>query len=93
MASKILSPGDDFAEEIRNALEGSREVWLLMSPKSINSEWVISEWGAAWVLQRRIVPILHRCAPESLPDRLKKLHYIDMHRHMELVEQMFKKNS
>jgi hypothetical protein len=91
MAPKILSPGDEFAEEIRASLEGAREVWLLMSPNSIGSEWVISEWGAAWVLKKRIVPILHRCAPDSLPERLRRLQCIDMHRYMQLVEQTFRK--
>lgn len=85
MAPKILAPGDDFAEKIRSALEGARELWLLVSPNSVHSEWVISEWGAAWVLKRTIVPILHRCAPDALPDRLRRLHCIDLHRCEELV--------
>jgi TIR domain len=50
MAPKVLAPGDDFAEEICAALERSRELWLLASPASAKSEWVIPEWGAAWVL-------------------------------------------
>jgi len=43
MAPKVLKPGDDFAEEIRLALHGSHELWLLVSPSSAKSEWVISE--------------------------------------------------
>ena len=86
MAPKILKPGDDFAEEIRLALHGSRELWLLVSPSSAKSEWAISEWGAAWALGKRIVPILHRCAPDSLPSRLAKLHCIDLHRCEELIQ-------
>lgn len=85
MAPKVLRPGDDFAEEIRMALLGSRELWLLVSPSSSSSEWVISEWGAAWALGKRIIPILHRCAPDTLPARLQKLHCIDLHRIDELV--------
>jgi hypothetical protein len=86
MAPKILKPGDDFAEEIRMALLGSRELWLLVSPSASSSEWVISEWGAAWALGKRIIPILHRCAPESLPARLQKLQCIDLHRVDELMK-------
>jgi len=85
MAPKVLRPGDDFAEEIRMALLGSRELWLLVSPSSSSSEWVISEWGAAWALGKRIIPILHRCAPDALPARLQKLQCIDLHRIDELV--------
>lgn len=85
MAQKALMPGDDFAEKIRLALLGSREIWLLVSPSSSKSEWVISEWGAGWALAKRIVPILLRCSPESLPPRLGKLQVIDLHRCDELI--------
>lgn len=91
MAPKVLKPGDDFAEEIRMALVGSRELWLLVSPSTSSSEWVISEWGAAWALGKHIVPILHRCAPESLPARLQKRQCIDLHRIDELITS-FKKS-
>lgn len=86
MAPKILKPGDDFAEEIKNSLIGAKELWLLVSPTSIKSEWVISEWGAAWVLSKKIIPILHRCPPENLPDRLRRLHCIDLHKCDELID-------
>jgi hypothetical protein len=88
MAPKVLKPGDDFAEEIRMALLGSRELWLLVSPSSSSSEWVISEWGAAWALGKRIVPILHRCGPESLPARIQKLQCIDLYRSDELIRSL-----
>ena len=85
LAPKELNPGDDFAEEIRLALHGSRELWLLVSPSSSKSEWVISEWGAAWALGKRIVPILHRCGPDALPVRLAKLQCVDLHRVNEAI--------
>lgn len=89
MAPKLVSPGDDFAEEIRSALEGSQELWLLVSPNSIKSEWVISEWGAAWALRKRIVPILYRCSPDALPPRLKKFQCIDFHNVPEFINKKF----
>lgn len=88
-AEKCLSPGDNFAEKIRQALNGSRELWLIISPESIKSEWVISEWGAAWALDKKIVPILYRCAPESLPDRLRQLQCIDYHKCPDLIKSTF----
>lgn len=88
MAPKIIRPGDDFAEKIRLALHGSRELWLLVSPESSKSEWVISEWGAAWALAKRIVPILHRCSHDALPQRLARLHCTDLYRVGELVAQL-----
>lgn len=79
MAEKAIQPGDDFAEEIRLALVGSREVWVLVSPSSAASEWVMTEWGAAWALGKKIIPILHRCAPEDLPGRLARLQCADLY--------------
>ena len=79
LSAKTLEPGDDFADVIRNALRASRELWMLVTPDSLKSEWVMTEWGAAWVLGKRIVPILFRCSPAQLPDRLKCLQCVDLH--------------
>ena len=89
LARKNLRPGEDFAEEIRQALISSRELWLLVSPSSKGSDWVISEWGAAWALGKKIVPILHRCGPRDLPDRLSKVQSIDFYKHPKLVADLF----
>jgi hypothetical protein len=51
---------------------------------------VLTEWGAAWVLQKNIIPILHRCSPAELPERLKKLQSIDFYEHPRLVKARFK---
>jgi hypothetical protein len=85
LSAKTLRPGDDFADEIRRHLVGSGQVWLLVSPNSLKSEWVLTEWGAAWVLGKKIVPILYRCRPDELPDRLRRLHSIDFDRYTDLV--------
>jgi len=86
LAEKSIEPGLDFAEEIRRSLKGSREVWLLVSPSSIRSEWVTTEWGAAWALEKKIVPILLRCDVNSLPERLRRLQCVDFHRYNDLIE-------
>lgn len=89
MAPKSLQPGDDFAEKIRKSLLGSSELWVIVSPNSLNSEWVTTEWGAAWVLRKRIVPILHRCDILQLPERLRKLHCIDVESIDDLIRDKF----
>lgn len=86
LAKKNLAAGEDFAERIREALRAAREVWLLLSPASLKSEWVFTEWGAAWVLEKTIVPILHRCSPNDLPARLARLQCIDLYQISELVK-------
>ena len=89
LSAKTLEPGDDFADVIRNALRASRELWMLVTPESLRSEWVMTEWGAAWALGTRIVPILLRCSPAQLPDRLKRLQCLDLHDIDRYVAQRF----
>jgi hypothetical protein len=86
LAEKSIKPGLDFEEEIRKALKGSREVWLLVSPSSLKSEWVTTEWGAAWALEKKIVPILFRCDVGDLPDRLKRIHCVDFYCYNDLIK-------
>lgn len=80
LSEKSLRPGDNFNEEIRSALEHAHEVWILVSPGSIQSTWVQREVAAAWALKKRIVPILLRCAPDDLPEILAASQAIDFHR-------------
>lgn len=86
LAEKNIHPGHDFEDAIRKALKASREVWLLVSPQSMKSEWVTTEWGAAWALEKKIIPILFRCDNNSLPDRLKRINSIDFHLYDELIQ-------
>jgi tetratricopeptide (TPR) repeat protein len=84
-----IKPGDDFAEKIRIALKAFPRLWLLVTPESVESKWVTSEWGAAWVLQKEIVPILLRCSPDQLPEQLKNYQSIDYHNCRELIKDTF----
>jgi hypothetical protein len=79
MFEKNLRSGDVWDETIREALLGSHEMAVLISPSSLKSEWVATEWGIAWALQKRITPILFRCDLAQLPDRLKRYEARDLH--------------
>jgi len=79
MAKKEVVGGDEFSDKIRDALKNSKELCLLFTPNSKRSEWVKTEWGAAWVLGRRIVPILLRTEINDLPDRLQPKYALDFH--------------
>jgi hydroxymethylpyrimidine pyrophosphatase-like HAD family hydrolase len=71
LAPNELKGGDPFKEKIRAALREAKEIFVLLTPSSLKSEWVITEWGAAWVLEKHIVPILYRCDIKSIPARLR----------------------
>ena len=76
-ADRELEGGVPFTEEIRKALHESRETWLLATPSSITSVWVATEWGTAWALGRKIVPVLLGLAQSDLPDRLRLLQAVE----------------
>jgi len=59
------------------------------SPSSLKSGWATTEWGAAWVLEKKIIPILHQCSVDELPERLKRLHCIDLYRIKEHIDDKF----
>ncbi|MCP4359039.1 MAG: toll/interleukin-1 receptor domain-containing protein, partial [Chloroflexi bacterium] len=78
LASKEIKSGEVFSESIRQALIEASELCFLFSPNSKNSEWVITEWGAAWALEKDIVPIFYRTGPADLPERLRGLQGRDI---------------
>lgn len=68
MAEKTIETGVQFTNEIKEALLKSRELCFLFTPESKKSMWILAELGAAWVLDRRIVPITHRLDIGDLAD-------------------------
>jgi hypothetical protein len=79
MATKEIPSGTAFSEEIRKNLVDSMEMCILVTPSIKKSEWVTTEWGAAWALGRTIVPILLKTSVDDLPDRLKDIEYRHFH--------------
>jgi tetratricopeptide (TPR) repeat protein len=88
-SKRDITPGANFAERIREELQSARELWLLVTPNSLNRGWVLTEWGAAWALGMKIVPILLRVAPEQLPELLRSLQCVDYHEFQNLVMNTF----
>ncbi len=82
---KAIQPGVVWDEVIRQGLLNSRELAVHATPQSLESEWVKTEWGAAWVLGRMITPIILRLDPRDLPERLKQPQWIDYHRFEEFL--------
>jgi hydroxymethylpyrimidine pyrophosphatase-like HAD family hydrolase len=85
-APKGIAPGEPWADRIRSAFLEAKEVWVIASPHSLGSEWVTTEWGAAWMLMKPIVPILHQCAVGDLPDRLRDSQVGEIYKIDEIVD-------
>jgi len=88
LAEDALHTGDIFSEEIKKAILESRELCILYTSHCKKSEWIVTEWGAFWVLDKRITPVLLRIEISKLPDRLRQLHCIDYHKDEEYARQV-----
>lgn len=68
-----INGGDDIPEEIRTQIKQSRELVVLLTPKSVDRAWVLLEVGAAWGWRGdyRIVPVLYHVTVDAIPDIIK----------------------
>jgi hypothetical protein len=64
-----ITGGDDIPDSLRREIRRSKEVLVLLTPKSVSRPWVLVEVGAAWGMgkRRRIVPILYHVDPTEIP--------------------------
>lgn len=90
---KDIEYGAEFGEEIRYNLLRSREICVLITPEALRSEWITTEWGAAWALKKPITPILLRCSESQLPDRLRRYQYVDFHKIDNYLDQVVKRKN
>lgn len=88
LAERSIEAGQPWEDAVKEALKGCRNFWLLVTPDSLRSEWVITEWASAWALEKHMVPILFRCRPEELPLRLRAYQCVDFHRVGEAIESL-----
>ena len=71
-----LEGGSRWRVEIQNAIRKSEYVIVVLSPDSVESEWVEREYLFSSNLKRKILPILYR--PCELPLNFLDLNYIDV---------------
>jgi predicted nucleotide-binding protein len=68
-----INGGDDIPEEIRKQIKQSREIVVLLTPDSVNRQWVTLEVGAAWGWSKRmrITVIMCHVSVDPIPDMIK----------------------
>ncbi len=72
LAEKSIALGAEWDAELRNALLQAKRVLVLVTPNSKASPWVAAEVGAAWVLQKPVIPALQSVTPSQLDGPIKK---------------------
>jgi hypothetical protein len=70
-----LKGGDDWVRFIPSAIEASQYFVVLLSPNSIQSEWVSKEYSYALRLRKRVVPAMIK--PCDVPFALNTINYVD----------------
>ncbi|MEG5018804.1 MULTISPECIES: TIR domain-containing protein [unclassified Microcoleus] len=74
-----IQTGEDFQRAIDRGIEQTDNLIYLVSPDSVESEFVRKELDYAVSLHKRLIPILVReTPPESIPKALQGVQYIDL---------------
>lgn len=71
MAEKDIKVSQKWETQIVDALRTADQILILITPRSVSSKWVMLESGAAWVLKKKLVPVLMFCKPDELPEPIK----------------------
>lgn len=74
-----LRAGAHTASQLRKEIEQTEFVLGIITPRSIESKYVLLELGAAWGLGKRTFPLVARGVKASrIPGPLGELHWIDL---------------
>lgn len=73
LAEIALAAGRLWADQLHRALLSSRAAVILLTPRSVHSEWVQVEAGAMWALRRPVLPTLAGLAPADVPASVRAL--------------------
>jgi hypothetical protein len=72
MADRSILAASEWEPALRSAIWSSKKVLLLLTPRSKKSLWVAAEAGAAWILQKEVVPVLMFVEPSELFEPIRK---------------------
>ena len=74
-----MSAGENWQSKIKKELSKSDYFLVILSPASINSKWVQFELGAAWGLNKFIIPVVtNEEVVNRIPLELSHLKVIDI---------------
>ena len=70
-----LTAGQDWGDEIDQAIRESLALVVVMTPEAKASDYITYEWSFAFGVGVKVVPVLLK--PTKLHPRLERLHYLD----------------
>ncbi|MDZ7362028.1 MAG: toll/interleukin-1 receptor domain-containing protein [candidate division KSB1 bacterium] len=76
---RALSAGEDWKSKLKAELAQCDIFVVLLSPNSVQSAWVLQELGAAWMLEKPILPVVtHPQVLNKIPVELSNVHLIEV---------------
>ncbi len=84
LAEKDIRPGDQWEPRIRDALIASERILVLITPNSKDSKWVNAEAGAAWALDKPLIPALMFVKPDEVIELISKHQACPVHNQTEI---------
>lgn len=73
MAEKDIPVSSQWKHTIRDALRSSTRVMILLTPNSVGRPWVLLETGAAWALDKDLIPAMAFVDPSQFVDPLRDI--------------------
>ncbi|MFQ6115033.1 MAG: toll/interleukin-1 receptor domain-containing protein [bacterium] len=76
--TEMLSAGEDWESKLKEELSRCDIFVVVLSPNSVNSKWVLHELGAAWAINKPIIPVVtHPEVFSEIPVALSKFQLIE----------------
>jgi TIR domain len=84
---KDLEGGDVIADDILKGIDACQEAIVLISPNSVESQWVSFEIGGVRAQRKRVTPVLNNVKPQQMPTMLD-IKGIDLNRFEQFLSQL-----
>jgi len=77
-----IAAGSAIGRSVKEAIQSASVIAVLISPRSVDNQWVQFELGAGEAMGKTIIPILveGQEVDQLMPDWLKKTRYLDARR-------------
>ena len=74
-----IASGAAIAHQVKDAIREASAIVIFVSPRSVDSQWINFEVGAAMALNKRIIPVFigDTGIEGGLPDWLREYKFID----------------
>lgn len=74
LAEKDIAAGEQWQEQVLQAIQDSARVLLILTPRSYNREWITLEIGMALALRKMVIPALNYVTAEQMVEPVRQFN-------------------